>query len=152
VSSHKTYYVNKWLTAWSALALAACLLPGSALALDLNVRGEAAIGYDDNVSRSLDSQKLRDWSLNVEVGVGGDRRLTERTRFTYNATLGTERFDRYHGLSRVSAGIGGELQYRGSADFGAATYSLFARSFIDRYESDLRDGYRHASVFPRTRA
>ena len=128
----------------AAAVLCALLAPVAALAADISIRFEGALTHDDNVGRSIESQRLSDESLNFSLAAGWQRLLTERVRFVATGTLGGEKFHRYEGLSRVFAGVSGELQYRPAATFGAPTYALFGRSFIDRYDSDLRDGYRHA--------
>ena len=58
-----------------------------------------------------------------------------------------EMFHRYNGLSRVSAGLEGEFQFRRSSEFDEPTLGAFARFNADGFESDLRDGYRVSMGF-----
>ncbi len=54
-----------------------------------------------------------------------------------------EKFRRFSGLGRASAGLQGELQYRGSAAFDATTFAVRGSAVWDEYESSLRSGGRY---------
>jgi hypothetical protein len=63
-----------------------------------------------------------------------------RALVTYSA--GGEKFQNFDGLSRASAVLQGELQYRPSSDFDAATFSLTAQTTGEYFQSVLRRGVR----------
>ena len=120
-----------WPSAWSWTALAD------------PVGVEAGYTYDDNVTRGrLDSEKLSDRLYSLGLNTSRTFPLTDHTRAVATALLNVDQFHDYTGLGRASGGLQGEWQYRASGDFDAVTYALFARAWIDGYESHLRDGYR----------
>ena len=55
---------------------------------------------------------------------------------------GAEKFQNFDPLSRASAGLQGELQYRPSGNFDAATFSLTAQVTGEYFRSVLRRGVR----------
>ena len=70
--------------------------------------------------------------------------MSTHTRAIVQGFIGTERFHTFNGLSRNFIGAQADFQYRGSGEFGSATYGVFVRTQAEDYESGLRDGYRHA--------
>jgi len=111
---------------------------------DLQV--DAGFMYDDNASRSQNAdEKLSDSSFSGNVRWNEIRELNPNTRATLNLVGGGEVFRRYNGLSRATAGVEGELQYRASGAFTAPTFALFANAYADMYESRKRDGGRYAA-------
>jgi hypothetical protein len=68
---------------------------------------------------------------------------TENSRVLLSGSLGGEKFRDYDGLSHVTAGVQGEYQYRGSAEFGTPIYAIFTKAYADQYKSSLRDGYHY---------
>lgn len=99
--------------------------------------------FDDNVTRAGASpDRLSDQAVSLD--------LSKRLSFPLNAHMRTlltfnlvgEKFQRFDGLSRLSGGVQGALQYRSSAAFDAPTFALFGRLAADRFQSELRDGYR----------
>lgn len=106
-------------------------------------RVEASYTSDSNVSRSSADEALSDRSLGVRVSKGFLLPVSTRTRAVFQGFVGTERFHKYTGLSHNFIGGQGDLQFRSSAEFGAATYAAFFRTQAEFYESTLRDGYRH---------
>ena len=130
-----------------AIALLSILCTPPALFADepLDIRVEAAVTSDNNVSRSRGADKLSDVSYGINVATSRNIALSSNTRLALQGSAGVERFTRYTGLSKVYAGFNGEFQYRRSADFDAPTFGLFARGTLERYESNLRDGYRYSA-------
>jgi hypothetical protein len=120
--------------------------PGSAHAAGpLSFRAEASYTSDDNVTRSKgEGDALSDTVLGAGIRANYPVPISARTRAVLQGFLGTEKFRTYLGLSRNFIGAQGDLQFRPSGEFGAPTYSAFARTAKDAYQSDLRDGYRHA--------
>ncbi|HEY6720897.1 MAG TPA: hypothetical protein VI363_04600 [Burkholderiales bacterium] len=130
-----------------AAALAGLLAgaPGWAQAFDFTpVRVEASYTSDSNVTRAPAGEVLPDHVLGARVTAGLVQPVSTSTRALFQGFVGGEKFQTYHGLSHNFIGGQGEYQYRSSGEFGAATYAAFLRSMADSYESNLRDGYRHA--------
>lgn len=128
----------------SALLVATCglaLLASPAAAQGLRV--EAAHSWDSNVNRAYDSRyRLSDRSYSASVAAGGAWPFRETVRFVGTGFVSGDRFVRYSGLSRISVGGQGELQYRASGEFGAPTLGLLARLVREEYEGRLRSGDR----------
>ncbi len=129
-----------------AAALAALgIFPGCVLAAPLGLRAEASYTSDDNVTRSKgEGDALSDTVLGAGIRANYPVPISDRTRAVVQGFLGAEKFRTYSGLSRNFFGAQGDLQFRPSGEFGAPTYSGFVRTSKDDYESNLRDGYRHA--------
>lgn len=123
------------------------LVASQAGAAPLGLRIEAGYTHDDNVTRARKgSSDIRaDSSYGVNLSKSGNFNLTERVRLTLTGQGGGEKFVAFDGLTRLSYGAIASLQFRPSGDFLAPTWSLFGRWFVDRYESNLRDGYRYAA-------
>jgi outer membrane autotransporter protein len=112
--------------------------------LDLQV--DAGFMYDDNVSRAqLAADELTDYSFSANARLSHVFGLSEHVRAVGSAVLGGEAFRKYSGLTRGTAGVEGELQYRASGAWGTPTWALFANAHADAYESNLRDGARYAA-------
>jgi outer membrane autotransporter protein len=104
---------------------------------------EAGYTYDDNVSRGrLDDEKLSDRVYSLGLNASRTFPLTANSRAVATALFSVDKFHDQTGLGRTSGGLQGELQYRASGDFDSVTYALFARAWIDGYESKLRSGSR----------
>jgi hypothetical protein len=130
-----------------AAALVSAAAPGIAHALDFEftaARVEASLTADDNVTRAGGSDALRDTILGVRASKGLTLPVSTRTRAIVQGFVGGEKFQKYDGLSHNFFGAQADYQFRSSGQFGAATYSVFARTQAEYYKSDLRDGYRHA--------
>lgn len=111
-----------------------------------NIRADAGIMFDDNVTRAKDStDKLSDHSFSINLSKPIIYPLSEHTRARLTGIVGAERFINYTGLSRAYAGATGEYQYRSSAEFATPTFALFARIFGEQYESRLRDGWHYSA-------
>jgi hypothetical protein len=131
----------------AAVLVSAAAAPGIAHALDLEftaARAEASLTSDDNVTRAGGSDALRDSIIGVRASKGLTLPISQRTRAVVQGFVGGEKFQKYDGLSHNFFGAQADLQFRSSGQFGAATYSVFARTQAEYYKSDLRDGYRHA--------
>ena len=130
-----------------AALLGALCGPAAALAAQLfDYRLEAAYTYDDNVTRSEGAGNvLSDRFYTLSLNAGKSFQPTLHTRLVVGLSLGGDVYDKYDGLSRYFGGIQGELQYRTSGEFDAATFGLFLKGFRDQYDSELRDGYRYTA-------
>ncbi len=107
------------------------------------VNVEAGFSFDDNVSRGrLESEKLSDRVYSFGLNTGRIFPLNPNLRAQATALLAVDKFHDQTGLGRTSGGLQGELQYRATGDFEAVTWALFARGWIDAYESKLRSGSR----------
>jgi hypothetical protein len=123
------------------------VLPTSALAAGADSPGvgvEVSYTSDDNVNRGAEGDVLPDRVLGVRVTASAAVPISTRTRAVILGLAGTERFNTYGGLSRNFIGAQGDFKYRSAGEFGAATWGAFVRTAAEYYESDLRDGYRHA--------
>jgi hypothetical protein len=107
-------------------------------------RAEASYTTDSNVTRAPAGDALRDRILGVRVSAGGVIPLSTRTRAAVQGFAGIQKFGTYTGLSNNFIGTQGDFFFRSSGEFGAPTYGAFARTAKEEYESNLRDGYRHA--------
>ena len=126
----------------SACALCSCLGAARAEADTLRFRVGGDVTYDDNVNRGITNDRLHDGFANLNIGATVPLQLSQFTRLLLTGTFGGDRFIQYTGLDRVFADVDGELQYRSSGQYTSPIYALFVRQSVDRYESDLRDGYR----------
>ena len=112
----------------------------------LNIRGDAGIMFDNNVTRAKDSSdKLSDQSYSFNLSRPFIFPLAEHTRARLTGIVGDESFIYYYRLSRAYIGGQGEYQYRSSAEFSAPTLTLFARIFGEQYQSSLRDGWHYSA-------
>jgi hypothetical protein len=120
-------------------------VPWTARSLTDAVRVEAGFTYDDNVTRGRDDDEiLSDKIYGLNASTWRTFEVNDNTRAVVTGLLNGEAFHTYTGLAHVSGGLQAEVQYRGSADFNAVTWSAFARGFLDAYNSHLRDGGRWA--------
>lgn len=109
---------------------------------------EFGYAFDDNVTRGrLEDEKLVDHVFSLSIGEPIPFKLGENVRLMLTPSLTGEKFKRYSGLGRFSAGAQAELQYRASGAFDAATYSLVGRATYDQYESSHRTGPRYFAGF-----
>jgi hypothetical protein len=120
-------------------------LPGSPWSIVDRVQIDLGYTYDDNVTRARTADEiLADQLLGLNASAGGTFRVNDNTRLIVTGMLNGEKFKTYNGLSNLSGGLQAELQYRQSAAFDAVTFGLFARGWLDNYESHLRDGSHFA--------
>ncbi len=110
-----------------------------------DVQVDAGYTFDANVTRAKESgDKRADRSTSLNAGYAQTYTFNNypniRALVTYSA--GGEKFQNFDGLSRASAGLQGELQYRMSGDFDAATFSLTAQATGEYFQSVLRRGIR----------
>ena len=104
---------------------------------------EIGYSFDDNVGRGrLASEKRSDQVFNFGLNASRTFPINEHTRAVATGFLNVDKYHDYTGLGRTSGGLQGELQYRASGNFESVTYALFARAWIDGYESRLRSGSR----------
>lgn len=106
---------------------------------------EAGITHDDNVTRArTDADQRSDQLYAAQLGRDWNVQLNGATRVTLNALVGGEAWGRYHKLGRVFGEGQATLEYRGSGEFTAPTFGVFARIAGDAYQSTLRSGQRYA--------
>lgn len=110
----------------------------------LGIQVDSSYTFDNNVTRG-DKTKFVDSSYAVSLRKIAIFPVSDNARALLTGLLDGEKFYRYDGLSRFTGGVQGELQYRRSAEFTAATFGLFARASADQYNSDLRDGRRYST-------
>lgn len=104
---------------------------------------DAGVQWDDNVTRAKSGSDVRaDTIYNVTISQSSQYFLSGNTRFILNASVGGERFQTFNGLSRLQVGAEGQYQYRGSAEFDAPTWALFAKLQGEEYLGSMRDGYK----------
>jgi uncharacterized protein YhjY with autotransporter beta-barrel domain len=109
------------------------------------IRVEVGYAFDDNVSRGREAdERFSDQVYSLSVATTREFTLTKNARALVTALGNVDRFRLYGGLGRFSGGVQGELQYRGSPDFAAATYGVYGRALYDAYESHLRAGPRYS--------
>jgi hypothetical protein len=140
---------GEWIRSANAVALAAFAgTAGLAAAAEpsekAGFRVEASYTSDNNVNRGTAADTLKDHVLGVRATAIGALPTSTHTRAVLQGFVGTERFHTYNGLSRNFIGGQADFQYRAGAEFGRATYGVFARVQAEDYESALRDGYRYA--------
>ena len=109
------------------------------------VRVEAGYTFDDNVTRGrVADEILSDKIYSLNLATDRTFPIDDNTRVVVTGLLNGEMFHTYTGLGHLSGGLQAELQYRGSADFDAVTFTTFARGWLDGYGSRLRDGGRYS--------
>jgi hypothetical protein len=112
----------------------------------LSFRGDAGFMFDDNVTRANATADIRsDHAYSADLSKVFIFPATAHARTLLTGLLGGEKFVRYSGLSHGFGGIQGEFQYRSSAEFSTPTFAVFARAFVEQFESKLRDGSRYSA-------
>jgi hypothetical protein len=112
----------------------------------LDIRADAGFMFDDNVTRAKETSDMRsDHAYSADLSKVFIFPATEHSRTLLTGLLGGEEFVRYSGLSHAFAGVQGEFQYRSSAEFSAPILAVFARAFVEQYQSKLRDGSRYSA-------
>lgn len=119
-----------------------CSLPVRAELDDLRIRATVDATWDDNVTRAEDDDRRHDSFIGLNLNASVPFQMTQRNRVVLGSNLGIEAFDRYRGLDRTYLNFQAEYQFRGSGEFSAPMWGAFVRQGIDRYQSNLRDGYR----------
>ena len=106
--------------------------PALATAAALDVQANFGFQYDDNVTRSgVSADQLSDQVFSVDVSKRWVFPLHANTRALVTFNLGGEKFGRFNGLSRLTGGVQGAVQYRASAAFDAPTFAIFGRMAAD---------------------
>lgn len=102
--------------------------------------------HDDNVNRTMiKAKKTSDQSLGVSISQPFVLSMSEHTRALITGGLDVEQYLDQHRLSNVSGRFQGEVQYRGSAEFGTPTFALFAKAALVEYQSKQRDGMEYSA-------
>ena len=110
-----------------------------------SIQAEGGFTYDNNVSRGRDAdERLSDRIYSLTLKTNRTIRLGDNAQALVTGLLSGEAFHTYTGLAHVSGGLQAELQYRSSPAFDAPTYGVFARGWLDGYESSLRTGSRYS--------
>ena len=110
----------------------------------LGVSVTTAFNTDDNINRSIGGDKHPDSSFSLQINKRFVYPLGGNTRAVVNGFVNGEKFHTYTGMENVSAGVQGEYQYRSSGDFDAPTFGVFGRLSAERFQAELRDGYRYS--------
>lgn len=109
------------------------------------IQVDAGFGHDDNLPRAADATyRAADDFFTASVRISDAWLVGRAARAVLAATLGGDKYRTYRGLSRATAGVEAELQFRPSAGFGAPTIALFGHARTEEYESHLRDGQRYS--------
>ncbi len=117
----------------------------AASSLPLDLRANVGYQFDDNVTRAGAKQdQLSDQTIRFDLSKRLAFALNPHTRALLAFNLGGEKSHNFAGLSRITGGVQGTLQYRSSAAFDAPTFALFGQVAADQFQSDLRDGYRYS--------
>lgn len=112
---------------------------------DLGLTVDAGWLFDDNVTRGkLGADKLTDSAYTVAVTKAQALWLAPNYRLILSGSAGGQWFQNYTRLGNANLGLDAELQYRGSADFLAPTYAVFAKAGYEDFGSFARDGARYA--------
>ncbi|MEQ1813654.1 MAG: hypothetical protein ABL860_04280 [Candidatus Nitrotoga sp.] len=111
----------------------------------ISIRTDAGFTADDNVTRAKNStDKLSDQSFSVSANLPFTFMPGKHVRALFNGFVSGEKFVHYDGLSRVSAGVQGELQYRQSAAFFSPIFAISGRTLTEQYQSKRRDSSRYS--------
>jgi hypothetical protein len=103
---------------------------------------EVGVAHDDNVTRAEDGpSRLGDDVVTLAVTRSADMRVAEHVRAVFSGLLSDETFARHHELSRLSAGVEAQLQWRPSAEFASPTFAVFAGAQGGRAQSAQRSGW-----------
>jgi hypothetical protein len=120
---------------WTPVAVAQSKLD------ELSFRVVADVGWDDNVNRAQNADRLADALATLALDARLPFTLGDHARLLLGVSGGGQAFNRHDGLTHSFIGFQGELQYRRSSEFGAPIWSAFVREETDWYRSSLRDGY-----------
>lgn len=125
-----------------ALLLSACIsLASYAHSATLDMQAGIQVQHDDNVTRTMNNgNKVADQSLMLSISQPFVLPIYEHARTIFTGGLDAAQYRYLEKLSHVSGRIQGEVQYRGSAEFGTPTYALFAKAALVDYQSKQRDG------------
>jgi len=110
----------------------------------LGIQVDTIYTHDDNVTRGY-TPLLSDNSIEISARKSLIVPMTGHSRTVVTGTLDGNFYQFYKNLSHISGGIKGSVEYRGSAEFTAPTYSLFLTAFLDQYNSRLRDGQHYSA-------
>jgi hypothetical protein len=109
------------------------------------VHVEAGFTFDDNVTRGrVADEILSDKIYSLNLATSRTFSIDNNTRAVVTGLVNGEMFHQYTGLAHLSGGLQAEAQYRGSGDYDAVTLAVFARGWLDNYQSQLRDGGRYS--------
>jgi hypothetical protein len=113
----------------------------------LSASGSLAYTSDDNVNRTIGhgTPQYSDQFASVSVGTNLFRPLSHHSRLVVHGSLGLDNYSTFTGLSRASLGGTARYQYRGSGGFGVPIYSILGTFEYQKFQSDMRTGYRVVS-------
>lgn len=112
---------------------------------DNDIQVDAGYTWDDNITRGkVSGDILVDNLYTLNVGKTWVYPVNGTSRLLMTAAAGGERFQNFNGLSKYSLTAEATYQYKGSAEFDAATWGLFGKVTGEDFQSELRDGYRYS--------
>lgn len=135
------------LLAFGAIPAASAQFVGD-IVPDLGLGVDASIGYlyDNNVTRApTGPDKLSDQFYSLNASKTFAFPITDFSRLTVDVFGGGELARFHSGLGNIFGGIQPALQYRGSTDFDAPTFSVFFRGLGEHFGSELRSGWRYSA-------
>lgn len=118
--------------------------PSASGAASRDLQASISLQHDDNVTRASDGfAQPSDQVLSADIRQRFFIPMSEHTRGILDLQLEGKRYREFHGLSRLTGGVRGEVQYRSAATFDTPTFALFAEVNADQYASAARDGVRY---------
>jgi len=117
-----------------------CQSPSVFAADDTFVDLEATLGLDDNVTRAAaDIDIEHDTFVTLGANFGSEVWRGRSSQLVLNASLATDQFYYFSGLSNYSAMGAATYSFAFSSGFGAPWFALNARYGVTEYDSKLRD-------------
>ena len=126
-------------TPYIAFLLFAC--PASVLAGDDTfVDLDATLGLDDNVTRAESDRDIEhDTFLSLVANFGAEVWRGDSSQLVLNATLATDQFYYYSGLSNYSVAGAATYTFAFASGFGAPWFALNTSYRVVEFDSELRD-------------
>ena len=107
---------------------------------DTFVEVDASLGLDDNVTRAdVDSDIEYDTFVSLAATLGYEAWRGESGQLVLNASLETEQFLDFSGLTNYSVSGAATYTFGFSAGFGAPWFALNAKYRVTEFDSELRD-------------
>jgi hypothetical protein len=101
---------------------------------------DASLGLDDNVTRAdVDSDIEYDTFVSIAANFGYEAWRGESGQLVLNASLETEQFFNFSGLTNYSLAGAATYTFSFSDGFGAPWFSLNAKYRVAEFDSELRD-------------
>ncbi|MGB5396452.1 MAG: hypothetical protein WBN96_04835 [Gammaproteobacteria bacterium] len=107
---------------------------------DTFVEIDASLGLDDNVTRAdVDADIEYDTFVSVAANFGHEAWRGEGGQLVLNASIETEQFFDFSGLTNYSASAAATYTFGFSSGFGAPWFALNAKYRVTEFDSELRD-------------